>query len=147
MKANILTAQPTWYDGIALVRIIVGYMFFKHGLQIFDEDAMKGYVDWSADLGFKPGSFWAYAGKLIELVGGLFLMLGLFTRIVSIPMTISMAIITFMFHKGQPFDGDEHPFMMMLFAFLFFLAGPGRWSLDQLFFKKRSSVSATNGNE
>lgn len=133
MKTHVLPAYPAWYDAIGLIRVVVGYMFLKNGLQVFDTDTMEGYVDWSGSLGFRPAEFWAYAGKLTELVGGFFLMLGLFTRIVCVPLAISMIVITFMFHKGQPFNGDEYPFMLFLFAVLFFITGPGKWSLDHLF--------------
>src|SRR4051812_3147324 len=111
MKKRFFALNPVWFDGIVLARIIIGFMFFKYGLQLFDEDAMNGYVDWSGSLGFRPGWLWAYLGKATELIGGFCMMLGLFTRIISIPMTINMGVITFMFHKGQPFSGDEHPFL------------------------------------
>jgi putative oxidoreductase len=49
-----------------------------------------------------------------------------------------MAIICFGIGKGRVFMEDQHPFLFILLAFVFFFTGPGKWSLDYLLFERRS---------
>jgi len=135
MKKYLYSVDPIGIDMLILVRVIIGFMFFRYGMQIFDQGSMIDYGNWSKDIGLKPGIVWAYIGKASELIGGICFILGLFVRFVSIPMTITMCFITFLYHKGQPFSGDEHPFLLMLLAGIFFFVGSGKYSLDYLLIK------------
>lgn len=135
MKKKLLSVDPIGLNTLLFIRIIIGYMFLTYGIQIFDKAAMTDYGNWSNDIGLKPGIVWAYVGKATEFIGGICFVLGCFVRIASIPMTISMSFITFLYHKGQPFAGDEHPFLLMLLACVFFFIGSGKYSIDYLLFK------------
>lgn len=83
-------------------------------------------------------NIWSQAGigGLLEVLGGVLLLLGLFTRPVAFILSGEMAIAYFQFHAGNGFwtaqnGGDS----AMLFCFLFFYfsaAGGGPWSLDAL---------------
>ena len=136
---KFLSSGPLWPEGILLFRLIIGYVFIKNGIQVFDDEQMKGYVSWSKELGFFPPAAWAYAGKITELAGGVLLAAGLITRFATIPLAITMAVITFKFHEGKPLNGDEFPFFLMLFCLLFFLTGPGRWSADYFLFERKKA--------
>ena len=68
-------------------------------------------------------------------------MLGLFTRLAIIPLAITMAIISFGIGKGRIFMEDQHPFLFILLAFVFFFTGPGKWSLDYLLFERKGFSS------
>jgi putative oxidoreductase len=73
---------------------------------------------------------------VLELVGGAFLILGLFTRPVAFVLSGLMAFAYWRAHAPQnPFPvlngGDAAILYCFIFLYLFF-AGPGPWSLDAL---------------
>ncbi len=72
--------------GLLIVRCLIGYIM----IELFNEEAMNGYRGWPTDLKFPLPSFMATLGKLTELVGGISLILGLFTRMLAIPVIITM---------------------------------------------------------
>jgi putative oxidoreductase len=78
----------------------------------------------------------AYVGKITELVGGLLLAIGLFTRPAVIALVINMAVITFIMGNGKILSDDQHPFLLLLLFAVFFFTGAGMYSLDYLLFDK-----------
>lgn len=121
---------------IGFVRIIFGLLLIFHGHEVFRPEIMNTYLEW--DL-FKTssGKFFVYAGKASELIAGILLTLGLFTRIGALLTIGTFCYITFMVGNGRFWYEDQHPFMFALFGLLFLLTGPGTWSLDTIFFEKR----------
>ncbi|SDE92512.1 DoxX family protein [Limimaricola pyoseonensis] len=73
-------------------------------------------------------------GGLLELVGGLLLLIGLFTRPVAFVMSGMMAVAYWMFHAPQnlfPTLNGGDAAILYCFVFLYIVAaGPGPWSLD-----------------
>jgi len=73
---------------ILVLRVCLGVVFIAHGLQaafgMFGGPGVKGFADMLSGLGFKPALFWSYIGAYTELIGGLMLMLGIFTRVATI---------------------------------------------------------------
>lgn len=78
-----------------------------------------------------------YIGKAAELVGGILLSLGLFTRIACVILIIVMSYIAFFVGHGKIWYEDQHPFLFVLLAFIFFFTGPGNFSLDKLIFNNK----------
>jgi putative oxidoreductase len=118
-------------QGLALIRIVVGALMIYHGQEVFHENIMNEYLQWDV---FKfPSAKWmVYAGKSSELVGGILLLLGLFTRLGAILIMGTMSYVTFMVGQGKFWYEDQHPFMFVLFGLLFVFTGPGSWSVDGL---------------
>ena len=127
--------------GLLLVRIFVGAFMIYHGWEVFLPDKMNGYNQWLMDLKFPAPRFMAYLGKGSELVGGILFLLGLFTRFAAIVLAITMGIISFAMGHGRIFTDDQHPFLFVLLAAVFFFTGPGKWSLDYLFFRHHNAKS------
>ena len=119
----------------AALRIVAGFMFTFHGLQkLFG--VLGGSVVSFAD---KPQ---AWVGGLIELVCGVAIATGLFTRWTAIVASGTMAVAYWQFHvKGDFAGGHWLPIVnhgelaaLYCFAFLYFaVRGPGRASLDRVF--------------
>lgn len=129
-------SDSIWQDGgLAGIRIIVGLFMAYHGVEIFDEKKMADYGKWLTELNFSSGVFMAYLGKGSELVSGIFLVLGLFTRLAIIPLVMTMLLICFGMGKGRIFMEDQHPFLFILLAGVFFFTGAGKWSVDYLLFR------------
>ena len=70
-----------------------------------------------------------------EFFCGVFVLLGLFTRLACIPLIITMLVVVFQIHHADFFKTAEKPtlFLMGYLALLFM--GPGKVSLDKLIAK------------
>jgi uncharacterized membrane protein YphA (DoxX/SURF4 family) len=122
--------------GLTLIRLLVGSFMIYHGLEIFSEQKMNGYFQWDMFKNSSTAQAMVYVGKTAELTGGILLFLGLFTRIACLILIIVMSYITFFVGHGKIWYEDQHPFLFVLLAFIFFFTGPGNFSLDKLIFKK-----------
>ena len=123
-------------QGIALVRIIVGALIVYHGQEVFNPELMNGYMTWDT-FDKSNARLLVYLGKSSELIAGISLLLGLFTRIGALITVGTLSYITFFIGSGKFWYEDQHPFMFVLFGLLFLFTGPGAWSMDALIFKKR----------
>lgn len=124
---------PLWQAyGMAIVRIIVGFFMIYHGWEIFDAGKMQVYMGWDQFKHSSVGKYMLYAGKLAELVSGLLLFIGLFTRLAAIILILTMAYIAFFIGKGRIWYEDQHPFLFVLLGMVFIFCGPGSWSIDKL---------------
>jgi putative oxidoreductase len=131
------SSAPLWQTtGLTLVRWALGVFLIYHGLEIFDESIINKYLSWDA---FKnpSGKFLVYAGKAGELIAGILFVLGLFTRIASLLTIGVMGFITFFLGNGIIWQNDQHPFLFVLLALVFFFTGPGNFSLDKMIFNNK----------
>lgn len=118
---------------LSILRIITGLLFLQHGLSKF--------------FGFPvpfplPGPLppLLMAAGAIEIVAGILIALGLFTRSAAFIASGEMAIAYFMQHAPKGFwplaNGGEGA-ILFCFAFLYLVfAGPGPWSLDAMLGRK-----------
>jgi putative oxidoreductase len=126
--AGIATLRADWQpSALGILRIMAGLLFLEHGTAKF--------------LGFPPGMatpamfglIW-FAG-LIEIVGGVLVAVGLFTRWAAFIMSGEMAIAYFHSHAPQnffPLENHGEAAILYCFVFLYlFVAGGGAWSLDR----------------
>lgn len=122
--------SPGSEKGIGIVRIIVGLLLVYHGHEVFRPDLMNSYLEWDV---FKSplSKVMMYAGKWSELIAGVLLTLGLFTRVAGLIMIGTFCYITFIIGSGRFWYEDQHPFMFALFGLLFFFTGPGAWSVTR----------------
>jgi len=125
------------YDALALtlLRVFIGLcMAFSHGLgKIPPSEMLVGGVQ---ALGFPMPELFAWAAGLAEFAGGILLALGLLTRPAAAFVVFTMAVAAFGAHAADPF-GQKEMALLYLFASLFFVIhGAGRWSVDNILFKK-----------
>jgi putative oxidoreductase len=83
---------------------------------------------------------------ILEVVGGLLIVFGLFTRPVAFLLSGQMAVAYFMAHAPRGFfplqNGGNGGELAILYCFVFlyfFVVGAGVWSLDQLWVSKKSA--------
>lgn len=126
--------------GIAILRVVLGITFTLHGLQ-----KIQGGIDniamYFTSLGL-PG-FLAYIVTFIELLGGIALILGIGTRVVSVLITLIMLGAIFKARLEVGFIGAEgagFEFELALAAMALSLVfiGGGQYSLDRLLTDKKS---------
>jgi putative oxidoreductase len=84
-------------------------------------------------------------GAILEVVGGVLIMLGLLTRPVAFILSGEMAVAYWQFHYwpngGWPAQNQGVPAVLYCFIFLFMAAyGGGDWSLDALIRRKRANA-------
>ena len=114
----------------ALLRIVSGFMFSFHGVQKIFGVLTEHTTAFGSQIWF---------GGLIELVGGLAIMVGFQTRLAAFLCSGTMAVAYFQFH--WKFEGGARIFptinegeMAALYCFVFlFIAcrGAGKWSVDR----------------
>jgi uncharacterized membrane protein YphA (DoxX/SURF4 family) len=124
-------------NGIACVRVIVGISLIYHGWEIFYAAKMNEYANWEAFKHSSSPSFMPYLGKAFELIGGLLLTAGLFTRIGSLIIIGTMLYISLFIGGGKIWYEDQYPFLFALLALVFVFTGPGNLSIDKIIFDKR----------
>ena len=130
---KFLSPFPVWAEpGLAFVRIVVVIFMILHGIEIFDEKIMRSYLDWMSS-----PLYMIYVGKTAELIAGILLTIGLFTRVAALVLIGTMIYISFFVGKGRIWYEDQHPFMFVLIGLVFLFMGGGPFSVDQLIFKKK----------
>ncbi len=115
---------------MALIRIITGFFMIYHGYEVFDAKIMNGYLTWDMFKDGSMGKLLVYAGKVAELIAGVLLFIGLFTRLSAIVIAVTMLSISLFVGKGRIWYEDQHPFLFVLLALVFVFTGPGSWSVD-----------------
>jgi putative oxidoreductase len=131
--SRIVASYLTWLPPLA-VRIVVGWVFLWSGwekLQILPR-MIQNFREW----GITAPEITAPFASGMELVGGLFLLLGLLTRFFSVPMMIIMLVAIASAKWGdvdslETLLGFEEISYFVMFAWLG-IAGPGPVSLDHL---------------
>jgi putative oxidoreductase len=111
------------------LRIAVGTMFIVHSIGKFD----NGSSGFFSSIGL-PAEMALLIG-LLELIGGVFLIVGLLTRITASLLAIEMLIVMVWLKKLESFSG-KNGLELELLAFVILLTvivlGPGRFSISYL---------------
>lgn len=129
---------------IVWVRLAVGLIFFTQGILKWTDPNMG--VNRFARIGFSNPAFTAHFVGCFEIVCGLLVLIGLFTRLAAIPLLIVIctAIATTKIPElSRPAQGfwfmvsDARADFAMLTSLLFLLTvGGGTWAADVLFRKQ-----------
>lgn len=122
------------------LRIVVGIMFLMHVAAKFHNGAEAVAANIFAKNGIEPALMWTYFIMGLELVGGICLILGLFTRFFAAAFAIEMLIALVFVHlpKGYAVGGGGYEYVLLIGAACFFLAirGGDVYSLDRLIGKE-----------
>ena len=118
-------------QAMAVLRIVTAYLFLQHGTAKLLHMPHLTMFD-----GLPPLSLFGVAG-MIEIAGGVLVLLGWFTRPAAFILSGEMAVAYF--HSHVPLGNALVPLLnegesAVLFCFVFLLlsvAGPGAWSVDQ----------------
>jgi putative oxidoreductase len=129
MRAHALTA----------LRIVTGFLFFQHGYpKLFGGLPGSGEAEGPAEL---LSIIWV--SGVLEVVGGLLILLGLLTRPVAFILAGEMAVAYFWRHAPRGFwPGSNNGELAALYCFVFLYlcaAGGGEWSLDAWLRRRRGA--------
>ena len=120
--------------GPLVVRVMFGYFWLETGIaKVHNLDGFtQRFVGW----GIPFPAFSAGLSAWTELVGGLLIMLGLFTRLVCIPMLVNMAVAVTLVVSANLMSFDDYveadEIVYSLIFFWLLVSGPGKASLDTL---------------
>jgi putative oxidoreductase len=111
---------------LSVLRIVVAMLFLEHGLQKYFGFPSAG----------PPMTPLLYVQGVIEVVGGILLLVGAYTRMVAFILAGNMAVAYFMAHFPRSFfpamnDGDAAVLFCFVFLYIAF-AGSGPWSVDRI---------------
>src|ERR1041384_879920 len=123
---------------LTILRIGIGLILIPHGAQKFfgwfGGMGFEKFVALFNQLGYRPGAFWLTLVALTEFVGGILLVLGLFTRAAALAVVIFM-IVAVHFTSAKGFfwtqQGLEYSLLILIVALVFLIRGGGDYSLDQ----------------
>lgn len=117
-----------------ILRVVLGALFIPHGWAKFKN--FSGSAAWFDSIGLKPGKFWLMIVALTEFVGGVFLILGLFTQTVGILLAVLMLVAMWKVKWGKvgltDAGGWELDFIYFVAALSLVLMGSGAYALDNL---------------
>lgn len=123
---------------LAILRITAAYMFMLHG-----SAKLLGFPHVEMFDGLALFSLYGISG-ILELVGGLMLLFGLYTRPVAFVLSGHMAVAYFIGHAAEggfawaPFLNGGESAALFSFVFLYLAtAGAGKWALDNKIAKSK----------
>ena len=123
---------------LSILRIVAALLFLEHGT--------SRLFAWPSPIPSPEFLTMYWFAGAIELVGGILLVLGLFTRSAAFIVSGEMAFAYFISHAPNSFfpilnRGDASILYCFVFLYIAF-AGPGPWSVDALLGRKRTGETA-----
>ena len=121
---------------LLFARLAVAYGFYDPAMQKWSD--ISSVATWFGSIGIPFPTLNAYMAASTELIGVVLLTLGLFTRLISIPLMVIMVVAITTVHLTNGFsagdNGFEIPLYYMIFLAIFASFGAGKLSLDYLLF-------------
>lgn len=135
MLRQITSTHKTW--ATVPLRVALGLIFMAHGAQkvfgAFGGRGFSAFISGVAPLGLWPSWFWLSAAALAELVGGVLVFLGLFTRIGAAAILVVMTVAILGVHGSTFFvnqGGMEFALANLAMAITLLYLGGGKLSVD-----------------
>ncbi len=146
MEAEGVARMQGW--GLAILRVVVGIVFLVHGFQKLFLMGFDGVAGMMGSLGVPAPGLFAVIVTLVELLGGLALILGLFTRLVAIPLAVDMLVATLTVHLPNGFSvlpngGYEFTLVLLAASVALTVAGPGEAALDRFLAMRTNNPALT----
>ncbi len=111
--------------GLVLIRVAVGLVFLMHGWQkIHNVPMVDGMM---SSFGLPGGTGFSIAW--LEVIGGIGMIIGAFTRVFGVIFGIEMAVAIFLTGITKGYRPHELEIVLMLLSFGLALAGSGRYSV------------------
>lgn len=142
---NLRLAKPvveldTAPYAITLLRVSLGILFLAHGFLKVNVFTLPGTAQFFQDVGL-PG-FMAYVVTPMEILGGLLLVLGIYTRWVALALFPILLVATFKVHGSSGWlftnegGGWEFPALFAIATIVQFLLGDGAYAFSSIFRRK-----------
>lgn len=128
--------------GLLIFRVsISAFMLFGHGLGKLQRLLLGEEIKFLDPFGL--GSVFSLTlATFAEFFASALIILGLFSRLSSFSLIVTMAVAAFIAHADDPFSRQEKALMYLVSYILLFLTGPGKYSLQSWFNKKISKSNS-----
>src|SRR5690349_14442241 len=131
---RVIGVHPDW--GITVVRLMTGFLFAIHGYQKF-AGGISGATAFFTKVAIPFPGLMAPFIAILELVGGILLLLGVATRIVAGLFVIEMLVTTLWVKiPSAGWNSSDLDRMLLVACVLFVLAGPGAAALDRFWWER-----------
>lgn len=130
LKYTTLPLTQNVEIGLFFLRIVFGSLMISHGFGKF-ENLMMGKTGFLDPIGIGSTSSLVLV-VFAEFFCAILLVIGLFSRVVLIPLIITMIVAFFIFHGADPLADKELSLTYLVVFIGLFITGPGRYSIDQL---------------
>ncbi len=135
--------QTSAIKSILLIRLMVGVVFLSEGIQKFLFPAIRGAGRFEK-IGLPSPEFLGSFVGSFEIVCGLLVLIGLYTRLASIPLLITMLVaisttkVDILLNDGfwAMMHAARTDYAMLLGSLFLLITGAGQWSMDWLIGKK-----------
>ena len=114
-----------------VLRIVLGVIFIYHGIsKVGSTKSLNKWNTYITTKGFNSfiGTFTAY----LELFLGIFIILGLFTRITAIIIAIYMLCAIYIAHYGSPINTYFYQICLLILAIMIGINDDNKYSIDKL---------------
>lgn len=120
-----------WMYAPLILRIVVGVYFISFGYSGLKKDRWEKEKIFET-VGLRPAKYYAFAVSVVEIAGGVLLILGLFVQVVAIIFAvISATAIAIKIHGGNELRRDINIYILLLVILVsIFILGPGRLAFD-----------------
>lgn len=145
---NALLNPPAVVRDAALLvaRVLLGVVLIAHGLQKFGEWTIAGTTQAFGQMGVPAAGFAAPLTAVVELVGGVLLLVGLFAPIAGAVVALIMLAAAVIAHVANGVfvanGGWELVGVIAAAALAVGVAGPGRWSVDAVLTRRGQQSTA-----
>ncbi len=124
--------------GLLILRVGTGLLLIPHGLK-----KLEAFGEKSADF----YNFLHLGGPVsmaltifAEFVCSVLLVLGLGTRLIIIPLMLTMVVVVFVINADATLSDRESGLLYLIPFVTLFFTGPGKFSLDQFVFRKKNPI-------
>lgn len=135
------TTRDRLYDvGLFLLRVTAGCFILTHGLPKLVTLMGPDPIQFADPFGVgQEASMWLTV--FAEVVCAFLIIIGLLTRVATIPLIIVMAVAFFYIHMADDFATKEMSGLYLIIFVFLCIAGPGRFSIDHLISRRRNKVN------
>lgn len=123
--------------GLLWLRILVASFMLTHGAPKLMRLLSSEEIQFMNFMGMGPTVSFGLA-VFAEFFCSVLLMLGLFTRLATIPLIVTMSTAAFVAHAADPFGTKERALLYLVVFVMLLITGGGRYSLDQIIFNKKN---------
>lgn len=128
---NTNFSNETVHFMLLVTRVGISALILTHGYQKLQMILSGGEIQFADPIGIGATAT-LYLAVFAEFFCSILLILGLASRLATIPLITTMLVAVLIVHAQDPFEKKEHALHFLLVYLLLLVVGPGKYSLDRL---------------
>ncbi|MEZ5105155.1 MAG: DoxX family protein [Draconibacterium sp.] len=135
-KLTSTRINPTLINiGILVLRVVAAGFMLTHGWPKLNKLLAGGEIRFGDPIGIGPTASLILA-IFAEFLCSILVGLGIYTRLSTIPLMVTMSVAAFISHVNDPFGRKELALIYLLIFVFIFISGGGKYSVDSLISRK-----------